>query len=43
MRLFGLVIRDTALRVLAWLVVLGAMCGATPASYRTRLPLGRPA
>ena len=38
MRLFGLVIRDTALRVLAWLVVLGAMCGATPASYQTSFP-----
>ncbi|MFC2624987.1 MAG: hypothetical protein ACFN0W_10480 [Propionibacterium acidifaciens] len=38
MGLFGLVIRDTALRVLAWLVVLGAMRGAAPASYRTSFP-----
>lgn len=38
MGLFGLVIRDTVLRVLAWLVVLGAMCGAAPASYRTSFP-----
>lgn len=43
MRLFGLVIRDTALRVLAWLVVLGAMCGATPGLLPDELPLDRPA
>ncbi|MBE6477688.1 MAG: hypothetical protein E7Z97_06440 [Propionibacteriaceae bacterium] len=38
MRLFDLVIRDTALQVLAWLVVLGALCGATPSSYQTSFP-----
>ncbi|ERK60872.1 hypothetical protein HMPREF0682_1843 [Propionibacterium acidifaciens F0233] len=43
MGLFGLVIRDTVLRVLAWLVVLGAMCGAAPGLLPDELPLGRPA
>ena len=43
MGLFGLVFRDTVLRVLAWLVVLGGMCGAAPGLLPDELPLGRPA
>lgn len=38
MRLFGLVIRDTAVQVAVWLVLLGAMCGVTPSSYQDNFP-----